>query len=222
MTYRFPVWRDKLLLFALLALFYTYSSVLRVAIRAVLEGRDFGWAYYSGVAPDGSAAVAEGHGLFGHTDYLLVNALVVLWLLCAGLRKPDRFFQSALVGWTSIGFGMSLWLTFRFGSGLTSSKETLGLTALTHGWTDLLAPGIAWLLSVALLIRGAPHAADHPGRWTALNRVLLLGSVGFLLVAALVLNLGQQHGGADFAGISAIYIVFFLFLLGVSPWERTH
>jgi hypothetical protein len=220
MTYRFLLWRDKHLLLALIALFYAYSSYLRVAVRAGIEGRDFTWAYYGGVNADGSAAVVQGAGLYGHSSFLLVQAAVLLWLMCAGLRKPDRFFIAALAGWTTINVGTGLWIMSAFGADLTVEMQTLGIS-LPYFWITLLPEIASLLLAVTLLVRGLMRPRILPdARWTRLNSVLVAASVVPLLLAAFLLNLGPQHGTADFHGVGMTYIAILLFFVGMCPWER--
>lgn len=220
MTYRFLLWRDKHLFLALVVLFYAYSSYLRVAIRAALEGRDFTWAYHGGVNADGSAAVLQGAGLHGHSSFLLVQAAVLLWLISAGLRKPDRFFFAALAGWTTINVGTGLWIMSAFGGDLTVEMQTLGIS-LPYFWINLLPEIACWLLAVTLLLRALMRPrilAD--ARWTRLNSVLVAASLVPLLLAAYLLNLGPQRGTADFHGVGMTYIALVLFFAGMCPWER--
>jgi hypothetical protein len=215
------LWQDKLLLLSLLLFFYTYSSPIRVAIRAALEGRDFSWGYPSGITATGKVAMVSGKGLFGHTDHILFLAFAVAWILCAGLRKPDRGFQVALVGWTSIGLGVGLWLGIGAGDSLTSNKETLGLSGLSYLWMEVLPAGIAWLVATALLIRNVRKGVQQPSpSWTRLNSILMAGGAGLLVLAAILLNIGPQHGAADFNGVGMMYIGLILFFLGMSPWQN--
>lgn len=221
MNYRFLLWRDKLLLLTLFAFFYAYSSPIRVALRSVLEGRDFSWGYPSGVTVDGTVATVSGRGLFGHTSHILFIAFAIIWLLCTGLRKPDRFFKIALVGWTSIGFGVGLWLALEQGGQLTSSKRTLGMADLSYFWTEVFPAGIAWAFAVALFFRrSCSYGGDGVGAWNRLNLILIACAAGFLGLAAILLNWGPQHGSADFNGVGMTYVGLTLFLLGVSPWEH--
>jgi hypothetical protein len=222
MNYRFLLLRDKLLLLTLFALFYAYSSPVRVAVRALLEGSQFSWSYPLGVRLDGEIAAASGKGLFGHTSYILFVAFAILWLLCAGLRRPDGWFRGALAGWTSIGFGVDVWLTAELGDGLTSNKTTLGLSNLSYLWTEVVPAGAAWFLAMALLTRGwfRGSAAAQGAPWRRINTMFGLAAAGFLLLAAVLLNMGPQHGPADFNGIGMMYLAFLLALLSLSPWER--
>ena len=222
MRYRYILWTDKLLLLSLLAFFYAYSTFVRVAIRAAFEGPEFTWSYYSGVRTDGSLAIASGAGLFGHTSFVLTSAFAVVWLLCMGFRRPDRFFQTAMFAWTSIGFGVGVWLTHQFGDSLTTDKQTLGLSGLSLLWTDLLPSFIAWLLAVAVAVRGSlgPRAEASAG-WERVNGWLLGAFAVLMSAAAIVLNLGPQHGQADFNGMGLLYLAFFSFMLGISPWEAS-
>jgi hypothetical protein len=218
--YRYVLWSDKLLLLSLLVFFYAYSTFVRVAARAAIEGPDFTWSYYSGFRIDGSLAIAGGAGLLGHTSFLLTSAFVVVLLLCMGFRKPDRFFQVALLGWTSIGFGVGLWLTHQFGDSLTTDKRTLGLSGLSVLWTSLLPSFATWLLAVALAVRGRLRPRpEFTAGWAPVNYWLLGTFVAVMLAAAVVLNLGPQHGEADFHGTGVLYLAFFCFMLGISPWE---
>lgn len=221
MRYKFALWRDKLLLLTLLAFFYAYSSPVRVAIRAALEGRDFSWGYTSGITPEGKIAMAWGKGLQGHTDYILHAAFPVIWLLCAVMRRPDRFVQAALVGWTSIGLGVGLWLGFSLGDSLTSSKQTLGLTGLSYMWMEVLPAAVAWLLALALFVRG-PSQAQQEARsvWLRINTMLITCAAGFMLLSAFLLNAGPQHGNADFHGVGMMYFALIFLMLGVAPWEK--
>jgi len=219
MRYRYKLWDDKLLLLTLIVFFYAYSSPVRVATRAALEGRDFSWAYVSGIASSGGAAVASGRGLFGHTDYILFLAFAVAWLLCMGLRKPDGHFRAGLAGWTSIGFGVGLWLAIRMGDRLTVGKQTLGLADLSFLWTQVAPAGAAWLLAAILLVRGERGGSPPRAEWTRLNALLMAAAAGFLVLAAVLLNVGPQHGRADFHGVGMMYFGFTLLMLGLSPWE---
>jgi hypothetical protein len=58
--YRCRLWQDKLLLLALIATFYAFSSYVRVAIRTIIEGPTFQWACFAGVKADGVVAVVSG------------------------------------------------------------------------------------------------------------------------------------------------------------------
>jgi hypothetical protein len=71
MKYRYAPWQDKLLLLTLLLLtllllFYSYSTYVRVAIRAFVKGPPFTWSYIAGVRLDGTRARSGGAGLSGH------------------------------------------------------------------------------------------------------------------------------------------------------------
>jgi hypothetical protein len=220
MKYRFLLWQDKLLLLTLIVFFYAYSSPIRVALRAGLEGSEFSWGYASGVRLDGQVAMAHGHGFYGHSDYILFIAFSVAWLLCAGLRKPDAFFRAGIAIWTSIGFGVGLWLTFALGTSLTSNKDTLGATNLSYFWTEVAPAGLAWVLALALLIRSRRAPPPPPTRWTRINTMLNVGAAAFFTLAAILLNAGPPHGDADFNGVGMLYIGLMLLLLGAAPWER--
>jgi hypothetical protein len=218
------LWEDKLLCLALLMFFYAYSSPVRVAIRSAFEGRQFSWGFPSGVTESGKVAMMSGKGLFGHTDYILLTSFAVIWILCAGMRKPDRFFQVALAGWTSIGFGVGLWLGLDQGDSLTSNKQTLGLAGLSYLWMEVLPAVVAWLLALAVLVRGWVRGDSQPAAaaWTRLNTILLTSAAAFLVLGGVLLNIGPQHGAADFNGVGMTYVSLILFLLGVAPWrERT-
>lgn len=216
------LWEDKLLCLALLAFFYAYSSPVRVAIRSAFEGRQFSWGYPSGVTESGKVAMVSGKGLFGHTDYILLTSFAAIWILCAGMRKPDRFFQVALAGWTSIGLGVGLWLGLDQGDSLTSNKQTLGLTGLSYLWMEVLPAAIAWLLALAVLLRGWLRRESQfaAAAWTRLNTILLASAAAFLVLAGVLLNIGPQHSTADFNGVGSTYVSLILFLLGIAPWQE--
>lgn len=221
MGYRYLLWRDKLLLITLVLFFYSYSSPIRVVVRSLLEGREFKWAYYAGVTPDGKAAVAHGEGLYGHFDYVLLNAFAIVWLLCMGLRQPDSFFRCALVAFTSIGLASAIWLELGIEGNLQVGKETLGLEGLSFLWSELFPTFLAWSSASALLIWGICRETILPRpAWTPLNKWLLAAAAVILGLAALLLNFGEQHGWVDFNGIGMIYLALILFLIGMSPWER--
>jgi hypothetical protein len=219
MRYRFLLWRDKLRLLCLLALFTAGSTHLRVVLRSALEGREFQWSYYAGVRPDGKAAMISGEGLFGHVDALLVSAFAVLWLLWAVSRKPDRFTVTALAGWSTLQLGSALWLAANLGDSLRVSKETIGIVDASFAWFTLPPLAVACLLSAALLLRTWRRADPPPASpWTRLNTALLAVGAGACALSALLLNGGAQHGTADLLGLILMYLGLLAFLLGLSPW----
>jgi hypothetical protein len=220
MGYRFLLWRDKLLLLSLLALFNSGSTYIRVLLRSALEGPEFKWSYYAGVRSNGKPAMVSGEGLFGHTDALLISAFAVLWLLWAVSRKPDRFSVAALAGWNSLQLGSAVWLAASFGDSLRVSKETLGIVDVSFAWFSLPPLAIAWGLSTALLIRTWRRGEPERGAtWTRLNTGFAAVGAGACLLSGLLLNSGVQHGIADVLGLVLIYLGLFVFLLGITPWE---
>tara|TARA_R110002124_G_C8934326_1_gene512245 strand:+ start:1540 stop:2217 length:678 start_codon:yes stop_codon:yes gene_type:complete len=222
MTYRFSLWRDKLLLLSLLALFNAGSSHIRVLLRSLLEGADFRWSYYVGVRNGERPAIASGQGMFGHTDTILIGSLVLLWMLWAVSRRPDRFMVTALAGWTTLQLGSALWLAAQLGDDLRISKETIGLINVSFAWVIVPPLIISWLLSMALLVRtllrrSEPAAAAS---WTPVNTVSLAVAAGGLALSGVALNFGVQHGAGDLLGIGLIYASLFALMLGLAPWER--
>lgn len=222
MTYRFPLWRDKLLLVTLLALFTTGSTYIRVLLRSLLEGPGFLWSYYAGVKSSDTPATVSGHGMFGHTDTLLIGAFVVLWLIWAAGRRPDRFIITGLLGWTTIQLGSAIWLASQLGDDLRVSKETIGLINVSFAWTTMPPLVIAWLLSAALWVRTMMRRAD-PGPdapWSTPNTVGIITAVIGCGASAFALNMGAQHGPGDLAGIVLMYLSLTALLLALAPWER--
>lgn len=222
MTYRFPLWRDKLLLVTLLAVFTTGSTYIRVLLRSLLEGPGFLWSYYAGVKSSDAPAIVSGHGMFGHTDTLLFGAFVVLWLIWAASRRPDRFVITALAGWTTLQLGSAIWLASQLGDDLRVSKETIGLVNVSFAWIVMPPLVLAWLLTAALWVRTMMRRAD-PGpdaRWIMPNTACLIAAVIGCGAAAIALNMGEQHGAGDFAGIVLMYLSLTALLLALAPWER--
>lgn len=222
MTYRFPLWRDKLLLATLLALFLTGSTYIRVLLRSLLEGPGFLWSYYAGVRSSDTPAIVTGHGLFGHTDTLLTGTFVVLWLMWAASRRPDRFTTTGLLGWTTLQLGSAIWLAAHLGDDLRVSKETIGLINVSFAWTSMPPLVIAWMLSAALWVRTMIRRAD-PGPdvpWSKPNTGCLILSAVAFGASAFALNAGVQHGPGDLAGIVLMYMGLTMLLLALAPWER--
>ena len=221
MRYRYRLWQDKVLLLALIATFFAFSSYVRVAIRAILEGPTFQWAYFAGVKADGSVAVVFGRGIYGDFDFVLTSAFLIGWLMWSGLRRPDSYFRAALFGWTTLASLSASWLTFGSADRLTSGKETLGLTGLSYFWAEVLPILIAWLLALLLLLRPNRNHAESPlPAWDRINTRFTFAGLACIGLAAIALKSGPQHGGADFAGIGLIYLGLVLIWLGASPWER--
>lgn len=222
MTYRFTLWRDKLLLVTLIAVFITGSTYIRVLLRSLLEGPAFRWSYYAGVLDSERAAVASGHGMFGHTDILLINALVVLWLCWAASRRPDRFVVTALAGWTSLQLGSAVWLASQLGDDLRVSKETIGLIDVSFAWTTMPPLIVAWLLSMVLMVRTLTRHADpvKDAPWSVVNTACMATALACGAGVAFALNMGPQHGAGDLAGIVLMYMGLCAILLGLAPWER--
>ena len=217
--YTYLLWRHKLLLGALLALLNAQSTYLRVLIRSVIEGPAFQWGYPVGVR-DGEAVMASGRGLLGHADHILVHGLVVAWLVWAGCRRADRAFRVALFGWTSIMLGLEVWFAATFGADMLVNKETIGLVNVPAVYIVLPPVALTWLLALCLLVQNRPDAALPVAGWTRLNTAFL-GLGGLLLAgAAVMLNLGAQHGGGDLAGIVLIYMALTAAFLGLSPWKK--
>lgn len=221
MGYRFLLWRDKLLLATLLALFNGGSTYLRVLLRALIEGREFTWSYYAGLAADGRPAMVSGAGLSGDLAYLLLSAAVMIWLLWAVSRRPDRLTLAALVGWSSLELGKAVWITALSAERPTISMETIGVVNAPLAWFSLPPLGIAWLLSVALLLRGRRDDSSEPLAWTRLNTVILLVGAVALGAAWPVMNLGPQHGQFDLLGLGLIYLGLLACLLGIAPWAAS-
>ena len=220
MRHQYLLLSDKLRLVSLLAFFYAYSSPVRVAARSILEGRQFQWGYPSGITPSGKVAMAWGHGLAGHADYILYLACAISFFLCMALRAPGRLVDAAIVAWTSIGLGVGLWLSNELGSRLVSEKATLGWIGMSYLWTEVLPVAIAWVLALMVLIRDLRrHEPPRPPRWTSPNNVLTLVAVAFLVVAAILFNLGPQHGIGDIGGIVTLYIGLLVLFVGLSPWN---
>jgi hypothetical protein len=220
MKHRYLLWQDKLLLLALLSTFYAYSSYIRVAIRALVEGPAFRWAYFAGVTPNGSVAVVSGQGIYGSFDYVLTAAFAVTFLLWCGLRRPDAHFRAGLLGWTSLGAAAALWLTLGTTDRLASGKETLGLADLPHFWVEVLPVLLAWSLALLLVLRGRQPSDSRPRpAWSPANRAFALAALACMGLAGLLLNLGPQHGSADFGGIGLLYASLCLAWLAASPWK---
>lgn len=221
MGYRLLLGRDKLLLVSLLALFNSGSTYIRVALRALLEGRSFQWSYYAGLKADGtSPSLISGYGLHGHTEPLLVEAFVVIWLLWLGCRKPDGVFKAAFATWATIKLGMALWLAAGLGDQLRVSMETIGIVNAPMAWFTVPPLALTWLMSAALLARHVTRPGSLPEiRWTRVNTGLLIGGAALLLLSALVLNLGVQHGLGDVVGIAVMYAALLALILGACPWE---
>ncbi len=217
---RYALFRDTLLLLALVALMVDQSTYLRVLLRATFEGVEFQWGYTAGVSAAGDAAIADGTGLFGHLDLPLTHAVILGWLIVAGCRRPDRYFCVLLFIWTSIAFGLALWSGLTFGQELRVSKETLGLRDVPAIWFSLPPSALAWIASGALLARGLLRRTPvYSINWTGLNSALTLLGLMCLAASYVLLNFGQQHDAFDKAGVAMLYVGFSCVFLGVSPWE---
>lgn len=216
---RFVLWGDKLLLATIGLFFLAYSTYLRVVVRSLFEGSSFGWAYLAGLKADRAPAQVSGRGLEGDAGYILAQAFIVALLIVLCLRRPDRLSRLALLAWTSISLGLSIWV-FGFSSEpITVSKETLGIVDVPAGLATQLWPGLAWLGALLLVLRdlaGKAPATATP--WTGANTALMLLAALLLAASAALLNLGPQHGQADFLGIGLIYAALFLALGGLCPW----
>lgn len=221
MAHRFLLWRDKLLLAALAFFFLDNSSYLRVVLRSALEGPGFQWGYFAGLTRDGDIAMVRGHGLLGHAEYIFAQAFIVLLLLVLGLRRPDRLFAGALFVWTSVSLCITVWVMLGSREPITVSRDTLGVVAAPADWGMIAWPAAAWLAATALFAREifAPRAQAATA-WTPTNNLLLLGGAAALVASAALLNLGAQHGAADFTGIGLIYLALMFLALGASPWAR--
>lgn len=218
---RFLLGRDKALLATLGLLFMSHSTFLRVTLRAALEGPSFGWGYFNGLKANGAVAQVSGHGFQGDAGYLLAQAFIVTLLLVLGTRRPDGIWRLALLTWTSITLGLSIWVIGFSSETITVSKETLGMINVPAGMSLLLWPGLAWLAALLLVLRSAWRPAPViAAPWSAMNTGLMLLAGLTLVGAGLLLNLGAQHGGADFMGIGLIYIALVLGFAGLCPWER--
>jgi len=221
--YRFLLWRDKLLLVSLLALFNSGSTEIRVALRSLVEGHSFLWSSYAGVTRDGAAARISGAGLYGDAEPLLVGAFAVIWLLCAGLRRPSFGFAAAFAAWATIKLAVAIWLTAQLGEDLRISMDTIGIRNAPMAWLTLPPLILTWLLSATLLFRNWNRSGSPgPAAWTSLNTTLLAAAGGALLTSWLALNFGSQHGPGDLVGVALVYVGLLSILLGLAPWERRH
>lgn len=215
----FSLWKNKLLLTALLLFFLENSTYLRVFVRSVLEGSDFGWAYYAGLSQAGDTVLAQGVGLSGHTAFILANAFVVGLLLVMGLRRPDATFRAALMAWTAAALWLNAWIFLGANQALTHSRETLGQVALSVNWTSLIWPGLAFLSALLLWLVGLRRGAEAATVWAKPNTILLTCAVIALVGAAIALNFGAQHDNWDFVGMGLIYAFLVLMFAGLAPWR---
>jgi hypothetical protein len=209
---------DRWLWPTLAAFVLLHSSQVRVALRAVIEGSAFSWSYVSGLTLDHALATSSGRGLSGHTDYLLAQAFVAIWLLAMGLRRPDRFFQPGLLAWNSIALGMALWLDANVGDTLRVEKQTLGIS-LPHFWANVFPAAVAWSLALIFVLRNWRRPEPPVARWTRRNTLFAGIAVILLLATAVLLNLGPQHGTWDRAGIGTLYAGLFAAMAALARWR---
>lgn len=221
MNVQFGLWRNKLLLVALTFFFVHNSSYLRVALRSLLEGSSFRWGYESGLYPDGRVMFANGIGLYGDLGYLTAHTFSVVLLLIMGLRKPDGLFRAALLVWTGLSVALYGWIVLVAGHTLTQSRETIGQVEAPVDLSVLIWPGAAFVSALALFARDLGRSSSVSTPMLPVNWLLLAAAAMAISAAGVVLNLGAQHGQADFAGMSLIYVSLMLLVAGLAPWTRS-
>jgi len=218
---RFTLWKNKLWLGAVLLLFAASSTYLRVMSRMLFEGDIFRWSYETGLNAAGDPVGVSGTGLFGHASYVAALAFIIAALLFSALRRPDRVSAFLLFAWSAISFLSSAQMILGVAEPVLISMDTIGIHNEPMDWRFLVFPGAVAVIGLLLFLSTLPSSYEPPVRpWTSRNSLLCMLAAAFYAASGVLLNLGEQHGNGDLAGIIAMYTAFMLAIAGLAPWEK--
>lgn len=218
---RFTFWQNKLWLASVLLFFGANSTYLRVMSRMLFEGQVFKWSYESGVTAAGVVSGVSGLGLTGDVGFVAAMAFIIAGVLFSALRRPDRVSAFLLFAWSVISLLLATQTIYGAAEPVYISMDTIGIQNELMDWRFLVFPAFVALVSFLLLLSMmAPGSAAPVRPWTSRNTLLCVLAAASYGVAAILLNMGAQHGNGDLAGIIVMYAGFMLALFGLAPWEK--
>lgn len=217
----FTFWKNKLWLAAILLLFAANSTYLRVMSRMLFEGDVFRWGYETGLNAAGESVGVSGTGLLGHASYVAAMAFIIAALLFSALRRPDRVSAFLLLAWSVISFLFSAQMILGVAEPVLISMDTIGIHNEPMDWRFLVFPGAVAFVSLLLFLTTLRLSFEPPVRpWTSRNTALCALAAALYCASGVLLNLGEQHGNGDLAGIISMYAAFMLAIAGLAPWEK--
>ncbi len=218
---RFVLWRHKLWLASVLFFFAAHSTYLRVMSRMLFEGDVFRWGYETGLNAAGESVGVSGTGLLGHASYVAAMAFIIAALLFGALRRPDRVSAFLLFAWSAISLLLAAQVIYGAAEPLYTSMETIGIHNELMDWRFLVFPAAVAFLGLILLLTTLTPDYQSPTRaWTGRNTLLVAVAGALFAASAVLLNVGEQHGNGDLAGLAAMYSGFLLAIVGLAPWEK--